>query len=92
MSTVHVLPVNDLMGHVEIDDECPCGPDVEAVFRDDGTNGWLIIHHSLDGRERHEDSLGAACAAPLPPHRTEAGYPNCSTCDGGGCLDCTDPA
>lgn len=29
---------------------------------------------------------------PLPIHRTEAGYPNCSTCDGGGCLDCTDPA
>lgn len=30
-------------------------------------------------------------AAP-PIHRTEAGYPNCSTCDGGGCPDCTDPA
>lgn len=29
---------------------------------------------------------------PLPIHRTEAGYPRCSTCDGGGCLDCTDPA
>ena len=29
---------------------------------------------------------------PLPLHRTEAGYPRCSTCDGGGCLDCTDPA
>lgn len=28
----------------------------------------------------------------LPSHRTEAGYPNCSTCDGGGCPDCTDPA
>lgn len=28
----------------------------------------------------------------LPIHRTEAGYPNCSTCDGGGCYDCTDPA
>ena len=30
--------------------------------------------------------------APLPIHRTEASYPNCSTCDGGGCPDCTDPA
>lgn len=50
MSTVHVVPVNDLMEHV-VDTECPCGPDVEAVFRDDGTNGWLITHHSLDGRE-----------------------------------------
>lgn len=30
--------------------------------------------------------------ASLPPHRTEAGWPRCATCDGGGCLDCTDPA
>lgn len=29
---------------------------------------------------------------PLPIHRTEAGYPRCATCDGGGCLDCTDPS
>lgn len=29
---------------------------------------------------------------PLPIHRTEAGYPRCATCDGGGCYDCTDPA
>ncbi|ATS93146.1 thioredoxin [Gordonia phage Patio] len=29
---------------------------------------------------------------PLPSHRTEAGWPNCATCDGGGCPDCTDPA
>lgn len=28
----------------------------------------------------------------LPLHRTEAGWPSCSTCDGGGCPDCTDPA
>lgn len=32
-------------------------------------------------------------AAPtLPAHRTEAGWPRCATCDGGGCPDCTDPA
>lgn len=30
--------------------------------------------------------------AELPIHRTEAGWPRCSTCDGGGCPDCTDPA
>lgn len=29
---------------------------------------------------------------PLPLHRTEAGYPRCATCDGGGCFDCTEPA
>jgi hypothetical protein len=34
----------------------------------------------------------AGFARPLPIHRTEAGYPRCSTCDGGGCPDCTDPA
>lgn len=28
----------------------------------------------------------------LPLHRTEAGWPRCATCDGGGCPDCTDPA
>lgn len=28
----------------------------------------------------------------LPIHRTEAGWPRCATCDGGGCPDCTDPA
>lgn len=26
----------------------------------------------------------------IPMHRTEAGWPNCSTCDGGGCHDCTE--
>ena len=31
---------------------------------------------------------------PLPLHRTQATYPRsaCSTCDGGGCFDCTDPS
>lgn len=29
----------------------------------------------------------------LPAHRTQANFPwGCSTCDGGGCPDCTDPA
>lgn len=28
----------------------------------------------------------------LPIHRTEAGWPRCATCEGGGCHDCTDPA
>lgn len=36
--------------------------------------------------------IDAGLLAPLPLHRTEAGYPRCSTCDGGGCRDCTDPA
>lgn len=53
MSTVHVLPVDDLIEH-EASDTCICGPTTEAVFRDDGTNGWLVTHNSLDGRERQE--------------------------------------
>lgn len=52
MSAVHVVPVNDLIEHP--DNDCPCGPDVEPVFREDGSNGWLIVHHSLDGREKEE--------------------------------------
>ena len=35
---------------------------------------------------------GVCGVAELPLHRTEAGWPNCATCDGGGCPDCTDPA
>lgn len=54
MSAVHVVPVNDLIAHDSDGGDCLCGPDVEAVFDDDGANGWLISHHSLDGREAHE--------------------------------------
>jgi hypothetical protein len=49
---VHVVPVGDLVEH-EVED-CVCGPTPEPVFRGDGSNGWLITHHSLDGRERQE--------------------------------------
>lgn len=66
MSTVHVLPDGDLIEHVEVSEGCPCGPAVEAVFREDGSNGWVIVHHSLDGRERgsnehpHPEPLAAS--------------------------------
>lgn len=30
--------------------DCPCGPATEHV----PPGGWLITHHSLDGRERSE--------------------------------------
>jgi hypothetical protein len=48
VSTVHVVPINDLVEHE--DDDCVCGPAVEFV----PPNGWLVTHHSLDGRELHE--------------------------------------
>lgn len=49
---VHIVPVGDLIEHTETD--CICGPRTEAVFRDDGSNGWIVVHHSLDGRETRE--------------------------------------
>ena len=49
---VHVIPNNDTIEHAETD--CVCGPTIEHVPRHDGGDGWLHIHHSLDGRERHE--------------------------------------
>lgn len=54
MTTVHTCPVNDIVEHDTDGGECICGPTTEAVFRNDGTNGWQVIHHSLDGRERRE--------------------------------------
>lgn len=49
---VHVVPIGDVWTHEEVD--CTCGPTVEPVPRDDGSFGWLVTHHSLDGRELHE--------------------------------------
>lgn len=49
---VHVLPLDDLITHDS--DDCPCGPIHEPVKRDDGGIGWVITHHSLDGRELTE--------------------------------------
>lgn len=55
MSTVHCYPVADQIEHdTEHDDACVCGPDVEHVPSPDGPDGWLITHHSLDGREQRE--------------------------------------
>lgn len=51
---------------------------------------WTLLQYheehpqpSLDNAQGREE---------LPLHRTAAGWPRCSTCDGSGCLDCTDPA
>ena len=51
---VHVVPVNDLIDHATNGDDCVCGPDTEPVERDDGSIGYMIVHHSLDGRELSE--------------------------------------
>jgi hypothetical protein len=50
---VHVMPRDDLIEHATSGD-CTCGPRTEPVEREDGSMGWLLVHHSLDGRERNE--------------------------------------
>lgn len=52
--TVHVSPINDLIDHDTDTDDCLCGPSIEAVDDGDGGYGYVLTHHSLDGRERRE--------------------------------------
>lgn len=53
--TWHVYPANDLIYHDASGGDCVCIPRVEAVKRDDGSVGWVAVHHSLDGRELKEE-------------------------------------
>lgn len=46
---VHVIPIGDTWCHEA--EDCACGPRLEPVEQDDGTVGWMLTHHSLDGRE-----------------------------------------
>ena len=48
---IHTSPINDVIEHITDGDDCPCGPTTEPVEREDGSFGWHILHHSLDGRE-----------------------------------------
>ena len=55
MNTAHVVPVNDLIAH-ELTDDCPCGPAFEKVpphpsAPEGQPDGWVTVHHALDGRE-----------------------------------------
>lgn len=50
---LHVLPMGDQIIH-ETNEDCVCGPDVVPVKREDGSIGYVITHHSLDGRESSE--------------------------------------
>lgn len=56
MNVQHVVPVGDVVDHDRSTDDCVCGPDIEFV---DG--GYIVVHHSLDGREqfldRHEKAI-----------------------------------
>jgi hypothetical protein len=60
--TEHVYPVADIIEHLTDGEDCPCGPETLPVEREDGSIGWVVLHHSLDGREHHEpDHDRAAC-------------------------------
>lgn len=51
---IHVYPVNDLVEHDTSGGDCVCGPVDDPVVREDGSIGWVVVHHALDGRERQE--------------------------------------
>lgn len=53
---IHCYPTNDLIEHDTDGDDCICGPAMEPVERADGSYGWVIVHHSLDGREHAEST------------------------------------
>lgn len=52
MSRVHVIPVGDLIIH-DASDDCVCVPRAELVQGDQGDE-WVMVHNSLDGREKDE--------------------------------------
>ena len=51
----HVYPVEDLIEHDTDSEGCVCGPTIEPIECDDGSMGWIVVHHSLDGREENKD-------------------------------------
>jgi hypothetical protein len=55
---MHVAPLRDLIEHDTSGADCICGPTTELVFRDDGSNGYVVRHASLDGREAIEQATG----------------------------------
>jgi hypothetical protein len=50
----HVYPVDDLIVHEVDGEDCPRGPETAPVEREDGSIGYVVTHHSLDGRELSE--------------------------------------
>lgn len=54
MTTMHVLPIDDLIEHEDAGTSCVCGPIERPVKADDGAINWVVVHNSLDGREKEE--------------------------------------
>jgi len=70
--TVHTYPAGDYIDHDTGGGDCICGPTTIPVQREDGSYGWNVVHHSLDGREQIEqgrDDLPhcALCKTIIPP-------------------------
>jgi hypothetical protein len=55
---LHIAPQGDLITHdtSSTEADCVCGPRTVPVEQKHGGYGWLIVHHSLDGREREESN------------------------------------
>lgn len=53
-NTLHVTPIGDLVDHdtSTAEADCVCGPEVRPVIHEQGSIGWMLVHHSLDGREQ----------------------------------------
>lgn len=51
---VHVLPVNDVLEHLELR-QCWCRPNV-VTFPD---RAVIVVHHAADGREHFEGDIRA---------------------------------
>lgn len=51
---LHIRPLGDPIGHDTSTGgpDCARGPEARPEKREAGSVGWLIVHHSLDGRER----------------------------------------
>ena len=50
---LHVVPLGDAVEHTS-DDDCVCGPTAKPIKGEDGSINWIMMHHSLDGREIDE--------------------------------------
>jgi hypothetical protein len=56
-NVLHVVPLGDLIEH-DTAGECACIPEPRRTPCADGSDGWLIVHRSLDGREARERGEG----------------------------------
>lgn len=54
----------DVTHEVTDDGDCPCGPEVQPVEREDGSIGWVYLHNALDGRDLEEQGQGVPMENP----------------------------